>query len=162
MDQNNELNCYCKSGNSYANCCAPFHLLQRKPETCEQLMRSRFSAFILRLGEYLFNTYHPDFRGDITAEQLSEKSLDWRNLQIIDSKDQSKTGYVEFKAWYITDGELDCHHERSNFVKEQDQWLYCDGTFYPEQKSGKIARNETCPCASGKKYKKCCAINKRN
>ena len=157
--QINEANCYCKSGKSYENCCAIFHQLQRKPETCEQLMRSRFSAFILQLGEYLFNTYHPDFRGQLTVEQLSEKSLNWCNLQIIDSKDEATTGFVEFKAWYILDGQLACHHEGSNFVKHQEQWFYCDGTIYPEQKSGKIARNMPCPCGSGKKYKKCCAIN---
>lgn len=27
-------------------------------------------------------------------------------------------------------------------------------------KSEKIGRNEPCPCGSGKKYKKCCGINK--
>ncbi|WP_413699663.1 YchJ family protein [Psychromonas sp. KJ10-10] len=160
MSQSKTVNCYCKSGKSYETCCALYHQSKQKPDTCEQLMRSRYSAFILQLGEYLFNTYHPDFRGNLTIEQLSEKSLDWRNLQIIDSKDEATTGVVDFKAWYINnEGQLDCHHERSNFVKDHDQWLYCDGTFYPTQKSGKIARNDPCPCASGKKYKKCCAIN---
>ncbi|GLS89782.1 hypothetical protein GCM10007916_08490 [Psychromonas marina] len=122
-------------------------------------MRSRYSAFILQLGEYLFNSYHPDFRGDVTIEQLSEKSLDWRNLDIIGSESLDKTGFVEFKAWYMLEGQLNYHHERSNFVKDKDQWLYCDGTFYPEQKSGKIQRNDPCPCGSGKKFKKCCAKN---
>ena len=154
-----ESACPCKSGQSYENCCAGFHTLQLKPATCEQLMRSRYCAFILQLGEYLFNTYHIDFRGDLTVEQLSEKSLDWKNLQIIDTQTRDKTGFVEFKAWYINDGQLANHHERSNFVKDHDQWLYCDGTFYPEEKSGKITRNDPCPCASGKKFKKCCAIN---
>jgi SEC-C motif-containing protein len=122
-------------------------------------MRSRYSAFILQLGDYLFNTYHPNFRGDLTVAQLSEKSLDWRNLQIIESGNQGNKGCVEFKAWYVDQGQLACHHERSNFVKDHDQWLYCDGTFYPEQKSGKIHRNDPCPCDSGKKFKKCCAKN---
>ena len=27
-------------------------------------------------------------------------------------------------------------------------------------KSNKIGRNEPCPCGSGKKYKKCCGMNK--
>jgi SEC-C motif-containing protein len=154
-----ELPCPCKSGQSYRNCCEILHNKQKKPITCEQLMQSRYSAFILQLGDYLFNTYHPDFRGDLTIKQLSEKSLDWRNLEIVDTKSSKETGFVEFKAWYINDGQLNCHHERSNFVKNHDQWLYCDGIFYPEQKSGKITRNDPCPCASGKKFKKCCAIN---
>lgn len=123
---------------SYENCCKVFHLQQQKPLTCEQLMRSRYSAFILQLGEYLFTTYHFDFRDGLTIEQLSEKSLDWCNLQIIETQSFDKTGFVEFKAWYISDGQLACHHERSNFVKNHDQWLYCDGTFYPSEKSGTI------------------------
>lgn len=151
--------CPCKSGQNYANCCQRFHKQQQKPLTCEQLMRSRYSAFILQLGEYLFNTYHPNFRADLTIEQLSEPSLDWRNLQVIKSGNQGDKGFVEFKAWYVDNGQLTYHHERSNFVKDHDQWLYCDGTFYPEQKSGKIQRNDPCPCDSGKKFKKCCAKN---
>lgn len=151
--------CPCKSGQNYANCCAPFHNLQQKPASCEQLMRSRYSAFILQLGEYLFSTYHPDFRGDLSIEQLSEKSLDWRNLQIIETESLQETGFVEFKAWYMNNSLLDNHHERSNFVKDHDQWLYCDGSFYPSEKSGTIGRNDPCPCASGKKFKKCCAKN---
>ena len=159
MNNPQETHCPCKSGKNYASCCQVFHLQQQKPLTCEQLMRSRYSAFILQLGGYLFSTYHPDFRGNLTVEQLSEKSLDWRHLQIIETESLAQTGIVEFKAWYKQDGDLIYHHERSNFVKEQQQWLYCDGAFYPAEKSGKIKRNDPCPCASGKKFKKCCATN---
>ncbi len=149
--------CVCCSGKIYQECCLPFHDQQQKPTTCEQLMRSRFSAFCLQLGEYLFSTYHPDYRGDLTVAQLSEKSLDWKRLDIINTTMVADTGSVEFKAWYLDQGQLNCHHELSNFVKDHQQWLYCDGTFYPSEKSGKIRRNDTCPCGSGKKYKKCCA-----
>ena len=93
-------------------------------------MRSRFSAFCLQLGEYLFNTYHPDFRGDLTVEQLSEKSLDWTNLEIIDTESLKERVMLNLKLGIMIEGQLKCHHERSNFVKEHDQWLYCDGTFY--------------------------------
>ncbi|WP_028863401.1 YchJ family protein [Psychromonas aquimarina] len=159
MTEQHQQACPCKSGKSYQQCCLPFHESKAKPETCEQLMRSRFSAFVLQFGAYLFSTYDADFRGSLTIEQLSEKTMDWKNLQIIASESLEKTGFVEFKAWYIENGRLGCHHERSNFVKKGDQWLYCDGTFYPEEKSGKIARNGICPCGSGKKYKRCCAAN---
>jgi len=149
--------CLCKSGLNYQDCCQAFHQQEVKPATCEQLMRSRFSAFCLQLGQYLFDTYHPDYRGSLSVAELSEPSLDWKNLSIISTNSLEQTGFVEFKAWYTFEGQLNCHHERSNFVKEHEQWLYCDGTFYPSEKSGKIQRNDTCPCGSGKKYKKCCA-----
>lgn len=132
MNNLKKQTCPCKSGLLYENCCAIFHNQQQTPNNCEQLMRSRYSAFILQLGEYLFNSYHPDFRGDLTIEQLSEKSLNWKDLQIIETESLDKTGFVEFKAYYSYEGQLAYHHERSNFVKEKGQWLYCDGAFYPE------------------------------
>ncbi|WP_372882239.1 YchJ family protein [Psychromonas sp.] len=157
MLKENQQLCPCNSGKTYNLCCFPLHIKADKPESCEQLMRSRFSAFVYQLGDYLYDTYHPDYRGSLTAEVLSEKTADWKNLQIIDTNSAEHSGYVEFKAWFLEQGHLACHHERSNFVKQDNQWLYCDGLLYPEQKSGKIKRNAPCPCGSGKKYKQCCA-----
>ena len=45
--------CPCKSRLSYALCCLPFHQGKAKPETAEQLMRSRYSAYFFRLVDYL-------------------------------------------------------------------------------------------------------------
>lgn len=157
MTDKNQQSCPCKSGKSYPQCCQPLHSKQKKADNCEQLMRSRFSAFVYQLGDYLFNTYHVDFRGQLTAEKLSEKTADWVNLEIVETQSLKESGFVEFKAWYIEENKLCCFHEKSNFVKEQGHWLYCDGTFYSNEKSGKIARNAYCPCGSGKKYKKCCS-----
>ena len=157
MTDSKQQTCPCKSGLTYQQCCQPFHQKVSYPDCCEQLMRSRFSAYVLQLGDYLFDTYHADYRGNLTTEQLAEKTVEWKNLQIIATETLDKTGFVEFKAWFSDNGKLACLHERSNFVKTDQQWLYCDGDIYPEQKSGKIARNEPCPCGSGKKHKKCCA-----
>ncbi|MCE5194407.1 MAG: SEC-C domain-containing protein [Nitrospiraceae bacterium] len=33
------------------------------------------------------------------------------------------------------------------------------GTKQPLQKGRKVGRNDSCPCGSGKKFKKCCGIN---
>lgn len=35
-----------------------------------------------------------------------------------------------------------------------------DGSFSGEARSKKIGDNDPCPCGSGKKYKKCCGMNK--
>lgn len=157
MSDKKELPCPCKSGKTYQQCCLPLHNKQKTADSCEQLMRSRFSAFVYQLGQYLFDTYHSDFRKELTAEKLSEKTADWVNLDIIATQSLKESGFVEFKAWYKEDNKLCCFHEKSNFLKEQGQWFYCDGTFYSSEKSGKITRNALCPCDSGKKYKKCCS-----
>ncbi|EDK14660.1 hypothetical protein CGSHiR3021_09145 [Haemophilus influenzae 22.4-21] len=42
-------NCPCQSGHHYADCCGKFHLRQAFPETAEQLMRSRYTAYVLKI-----------------------------------------------------------------------------------------------------------------
>ena len=151
----NKKNCFCGGNNEYQRCCEPLHIGIEKASSPEQLMRSRFSAFILQKGAYLFQTYHSDFRADLTIDQLNQPSLHWVNLDVIASEERGETGAVEFKAWYLHDDKLACHHEKSNFLKVEEQWLYCDGEFYPTDFT-LIKRNDLCPCHSGKKYKKCC------
>ena len=38
--------CPCSSGQTYNDCCAPFHRHESLPQTAEQLMRSRYSAYV--------------------------------------------------------------------------------------------------------------------
>ena len=157
--------CPCKSGEIYSNCCEPFHQERLLPVNPEQLMRSRYTGFILRLGDYLFSTYHKDFRGSLTSKELSEETLDWVDLEIVKSTNLDKSlektlgensAIVEFKAWYLDNKELNCHHESSNFIKENGKWFYTDGIFHSQNRPIKVKRNDPCPCGSSKKFKKCC------
>ena len=71
--------CPCTSTLPYANCCAPFHQGQAAP-SARQLMRSRYSAFVLGLG-FAFITIPaqttlqeqspPSMRGKVFATQLT-------------------------------------------------------------------------------------------
>lgn len=147
--------CVCKSGQKYQDCCQIFHNFKSKASTCEQLMRSRYSAFICQNEGYLLATYHPDFCKKRTIASLLEPSSAWVNLEIIAATTSGDTGFVEFKAWYFKDEKLCCHHELSRFINNDEQWFYCDGEFYPIDLT-KLKRNSPCPCGSAKKYKKCC------
>ncbi len=152
--------CHCGNPLPYQQCCQPFHLGLKTAPTCEALMRSRFSAYIEQLGDYLFNTWHPDFRDDLTPQALAQsgKETDWRSLDVIASHGgpQDEQGTVEFVAWFMHQGELQYHHEKSNFTRHQGQWVYQDGTFNPQRKSVLPGRNQACPCMSKKKFKACC------
>ena len=123
-------------------------------------MRARFSAYKEQLGEYLFNTWHPDHRAELTAEILAQsgQDTDWRSLQILASHGgpQEQHGTVEFCAWFKADNQLQYHHELSNFCRLNGAWVYTDGTFNPTEKSRLPGRNEPCPCNSKKKFKACC------
>ncbi len=124
--------CPCKSRESYAACCEPFHLGRAKPETAEQLMRSRYSAYFFRLIDYLVTTTHPDKR-EPNLKALIEDSIyqaNWRFLTIVgSSKGQKadKTGKVEFIAEYFIDDQPHELHERSRFKRFKGDWKYLDG-----------------------------------
>ncbi|OEG72240.1 hypothetical protein BEL05_16160 [Shewanella colwelliana] len=138
---------------SYAECCHRFHQGDL-PSHPELLMRSRYSAFVLRRHDYLIATHHPDFLNGLTRAILdSDNQTRWHGLQIINAKKNGQTGLVTFQAWYLENGKLDAIHEVSQFKWVNGKWLYTEG-----QQFNAILpkRNEPCLCHSGKKFKQCC------
>ncbi|WP_421230160.1 YchJ family protein [Aeromonas jandaei] len=147
--------CPCGSNLSLDLCCGSLH--GGAPAlTPEQLMRSRYSAFVLGLGDYLVHSWHPDYLGDLTAELLSQTDTQWDGLEIIASQGgpDDILGMVEFKAWFVEGETRHCLHERSRFVRYEGRWVYTDGEIDPVPL--RVGRNDPCPCGSGKKFKKCC------
>ncbi len=116
----------------------------KKITTPKELMQSRYDAFVRMDGEYLARTTTQKTSTDMTPYI----NIKWLKLEIIDAKGDE----VEFKAYYKEDDIIFILHERSKFVKVNDEWLYDSGVLFNTQ----IQRNEPCPCGSGKKYKKCC------
>lgn len=127
--------CPCGSGTAYTDCCQRFWATQQKPNTAEQLMRSRYTAFVLQKAQYLIDTHHPDFRSQDELKSLKKsfKGMVWHDLEIIHTElgqVVDVTGIVEFKASFSCLGKHDVIHERSSFVKEQEQWFYTTGTMF--------------------------------
>jgi len=122
--------CPCKSGKTFNHCCEPYLTGKKKALTVSQLMRSRYCSFAMGgHGDYLYRTWHPAGRGSLSATDLSEKSLIWTSLEIIDSTQLGDSGTVEFVAHFEDqDAQQGAHHEISRFVREAGQWLYFDGT----------------------------------
>jgi SEC-C motif-containing protein len=124
--------CPCKSRASYATCCMPFHYGRAAPETAEQLMRSRYSAYFFRLVDYLVDTTHPDTRKPGLRAELEETvhQVSWRYLTIVDASKggkNDKVGKVEFVAEYFVEGVSHELHERSRFRRFKGAWKYLDG-----------------------------------
>lgn len=124
--------CPCKSRETYSACCEPFHLGRAKPETAEQLMRSRYSAYFFRLVDYLVSTTHPDSRASDLKARLEETIYlsNWRFLTILGSSKggpNDKVGKVEFVAEYFEDEQPHKLHERSRFKRYKGAWKYLDG-----------------------------------
>ena len=123
------MNCYCESGLEYANCCQPYHLKISNAPTAEALMRSRYSAFVLADGEYLYETTHFSKRKGNSKESYtkSAKNTKWVKLEIV----AAEFDKVEFKAFYLNHKfQTEVLHEKSNFKLEDGNWYYVDGKFY--------------------------------
>jgi SEC-C motif-containing protein len=157
---NTHPSCLCGSGIEYNQCCCPFHYGDKLPATAEALMRSRFVAYALDNVGYILATW--DVAGRPEKIDFSEENIDWQRLEIIDTKKggiKDNKGIVEFKAYYLKDGEEYMLHEISRFAKTNGRWFYLDGVV---KKVGKIiqqtnqGKNAPCPCGSGKKSKRCC------
>jgi SEC-C motif-containing protein len=120
-------------------------------------MRSRYSAYALDDLDYLTETWHPDFR---PAELSSDRRIRWLDLDIIATEVQDRRATVEFEARMLVLGQVEAMHERSEFVVSGGRWLYTSGELMASRFAPwKPGRNETCPCGSGRKFKRCCAVD---
>ncbi len=150
--------CCCCGSRFSADCCAPLVDGSRPALTAESLMRSRYTANVLKNTAYLLATWHASSRPQfIDPDGIPA----WCGLTIVSVEQgcrEDRSGVVEFRALYRETGGMGVLHERSSFVFEDGQWFYLGGELLQRGglRSGKTGRNEPCPCGSGKKYKKCC------
>ncbi len=115
--------CPCGTGRAYAACCGPLHAGGALATTAEQLMRSRYAAYVLGDAPYLVRTWHPRHRPD-PLEVAPDPG--WLRLEVLATTDggaDDEAGEVEFVARHV-DGAL---HERSRFVRRARRWVYLDG-----------------------------------
>lgn len=120
--------CPCGSGNRLDQCCGPV-IRHHCAESAEQLMRSRYTAFVLLDDNYLSDTWHPSTR---PQELQLDPDQRWLGLKINATEAGNagdKTGIVEFVARYKIAGRGHRLHEVSRFVHENGHWFYVDGDF---------------------------------
>ena len=118
--------CPCDSGRPYAACCAPWHAglnVGVHAPTPEALMRSRYSAFVLGLVDYLLATWHPSTR----SSDLVLSPVKWLGLEVRRATAEDDAGVVEFVARSREGGRAQRMHETSRFVRLNGRWYYLDG-----------------------------------
>ena len=94
-------------------------------------MRSRYSAYVLNLADYLLATWHASTRP--TREELAQDPASkWLGLDVKKHTPNGNNATVEFVARYKVGGRAHRLHEVSRFVREDGKWFYVDGTF-PEK-----------------------------
>jgi len=149
----NNKACPCLSGKNYQDCCGLLHLNHQTANTAEQLMRSRYTAFVMQNMDYLQATLHVSQQqaDDVATLQDTMQNTQWIGLTILNHIENGDDAEVEFIAFYV-DKPISQLHERSRFTLQQGQWFYLDGEFLAPIKLG---RNDSCVCGSGKKMKRC-------
>jgi SEC-C motif-containing protein len=126
--------CPCDSKLLYHKCCKPYHEGSLLPETAEQLMRSRYSAYALGLVNYVMDTTHPDnpsFTADRAAwgEDLRRfcQVTKFQSLEIKSREGDREIAFVTFRAGLLQGTTDASFTERSKFMKVDFRWLYHSG-----------------------------------
>ena len=86
-------------------------------------MRSRYSAYVLGLIDYLLATWH----GSTSPGDLELSPMKWLGLEVRAAESAGDAGVVEFVARYRSAGQPGRLHEISRFVREEGHWFYIDG-----------------------------------
>lgn len=89
-------------------------------------MRSRYSAYVLELRDYLLASWHASTRP--ASLEPNEPGLRWLGLEVKRAAlPDADHGTVEFVARSKLGGRAHRLHETSRFVREESQWYYVDG-----------------------------------
>ncbi|MBT6273023.1 MAG: YchJ family protein [Chromatiales bacterium] len=127
--ENNNAPCPCGSAFALAACCAPFIAGIGAAPSAEALMRSRYSAYVIRNAAYLLESWHASTRPPALKLDAAQR---WLSLEIRRTHQGAagdKTGTVEFVARYKLRGRRQEIHEISRFRAELGRWYYVDGIF---------------------------------
>ncbi|MBM9915823.1 MULTISPECIES: YchJ family metal-binding protein [Stenotrophomonas] len=120
--------CPCGLAADYAACCGRFHAGDAAPDA-ERLMRSRYSAYVRHLPDYLRATWHPDTRpAELSLDDAPGQRTQWLGLTV---QDHLVTGTdsaeVRFTARYrVGGGSAVKMTEHSRFLRIEGRWYYLD------------------------------------
>ncbi|WEN15927.1 YchJ family metal-binding protein [Rhodanobacter sp. AS-Z3] len=120
--------CPCGNPIAYNACCGSLHE-GVAAATAEQLMRSRYSAYVLKREDYLLATWHPDRRPASLRLAAQQPPPTWLGLEVRQAQQvDAEHASVEFVARYrLGGGRAQRQHETSRFVRSEGRWYYFDG-----------------------------------
>ena len=95
-------------------------------------MRSRYSAYVVGLINYLLATWHPS----TAPGELELAPIKWLGLEVRHTEAGGDAGIVEFVARLRdSSGRAQRLHETSRFVRQDGRWYYIDGQIMNPQPS---------------------------
>src|SRR5215203_2202452 len=120
MTENNQI-CPCGSGSTFAECCEPIINGTRESQTAEELMRARYSAFVMGAIDFIVASTHSRTRKEIDLPFIREwsETSTWRGLEILETKVvNDDKAFVSFEARFTQKGGDLSHREKSLFERE--------------------------------------------
>ena len=119
--------CPCGLPARLSACCGRWHAgaLHLQAPDAARLMRSRYTAYVLKLGGYLTETWHPRTRPTGIDFEPGQR---WLGLQVLHHAVQDADhATVAFVARWRLAGRPGQLAETSRFVREDGRWFYVDG-----------------------------------
>jgi len=124
--------CPCDNTSEFKTCCGKIHNDISFAKTALDLMRSRYSGFVLANINFLISSHAVETRNEFNPTETERwtKSVQWKNLEIISTingQPDDHDGKVEFKAYYFEKGKLKFIHGKSRFIRDlNNHWMYLD------------------------------------
>ncbi|MDR6643695.1 SEC-C motif-containing protein [Luteibacter sp. 1214] len=128
MSSASPATCPCGLDTPYVACCGRWHGGVPAP-TAEALMRSRYTAYVLGLEDYLLATWHVSTRPAALGLASQSPRPTWLGLTVKRHESPSPdTAIVAFVARLrMGGGSAERMHETSRFVRDDGRWFYVDG-----------------------------------
>jgi SEC-C motif domain protein len=142
--------CPCGSGNLLERLLRALITPGHPAPSAETLMRSRYSAYVLGLVDYLVSHYaagaasrsRPPVHRAAGARKAPGSGLEVESNEVFGG--QPEHAFVTFTArWHDVNGEHS-HRESRHSYRSAGRWYFIDPTV-----PLKVGRNDPCPCASG-------------
>lgn len=130
--------CPCGRDAKLKRCCGPVH--EGRPASPPELVRARYTAYVLGKVRFLVDTTHPSaphVQTDRAAwrAELQEycKRVSFTGLEIHAHEVDEARGeaFVTFTVAMAIDGRDAGFRERSRFLREGNRWLYASGELEP-------------------------------
>lgn len=141
-----DQNCACGTGKTYGDCCQPFHSKKKVPDDPITTVRSRFSAFVYKITDYIMDTTSTKHKEFVAEEKVSKRkswkkdldeyarAYDFLSINFDDDGETAITegqsvGKVSFRVKMKKAGKNlppEYIEETSTFVLEGGRWQYQD------------------------------------
>nr|WP_293275831.1 YchJ family metal-binding protein [Nannocystis sp.] len=124
--------CPCGRPLALSRCCGRFLAGAAWPETAEELMRSRYTAYVQGKVDYVIATTAARGRLAIDRDELLAYCQHLRGVSLavvetLAGGPADASGVVGFVATLRVQGRKQVQRERSRFAREGGRWVYVDG-----------------------------------